>query len=132
MADVDVTDVLFDPDIAGTTFSVIRRQEVISQQGRKTTNDVRTDNVIGAIFPTGDNSLTRKEDFEASADTITVVTTFRLRGPSKDGGNKFDADVVVWNSTNYVVSTLKPFTQYGPGFVEAECSSKDFVDEAPT
>lgn len=132
MAEIDVTDILFDPDIAGDTFSVIRRMETISDQGRKTISNAQIDGVIGAIFPTGDNSLVRKDDFENAVSTITVVTTFRLRGPSKDeSGNKFDADVVLWNGINYIVSSLKPFTQYGPGFVEAECSSKDLLDQAP-
>ena len=33
MAEVDVTDILSDPDVAGDAFTVIRRREIVGQNG---------------------------------------------------------------------------------------------------
>lgn len=136
MPEIDVTDILVDIDIADSQFTVIRRQEVVNNFGETTlvttTYPPTLPQPIGAIYPTGDNKLQRKEDFTSQSDTITVVTQFRLRGASKSGGNKFQPDIVVWNGNNYVVSNVNEFTQYGAGFIEAECTSIDFTPQAPT
>lgn len=88
--------------------------------------------ICGSITPTGDNSLVREEAYEAQLESILVITPFRLRGPSKDNqGNSFQPDIVLWNGNSFVVRTLKDWTSYGAGQVEAECISVDLVQLAP-
>lgn len=131
MPDIDVTELLFDTDLAGNIFTVLRRFQTVNTYGEGVAATTTIPNLIGAIYPTGDNSLVRQEDFQSQANTITVVTTFRLRGPSKDSGNQYDADIVQWSGVNWLVRTVNEFTQYGAGFIEAECTSQDFIDQAP-
>lgn len=131
MPDIDVSDLLFDPDIAGTTFDVIRRQETVGANGVASVAPTTFEDVVGSITPTGDNSLVREEGYSTQSNTIKVITTFRLRGPSKDAGHNFQPDIVVWNGTNYEVKSLNEFTPFGAGFVEADCISIDFTAQAP-
>jgi galactose-6-phosphate isomerase len=138
MPDIDVSDLLFDSDIAGEAFSVIRRQEVVGGNGvatlTVTTLPLAGDPaIVGSVTPTGDNSLVRAEAYSTQSNTIKVITEFRLRGPSKDAaGQSFQPDIVLWNGNHFVVSTLNEWTSYGAGFVEAECTSFDFNTLAPT
>jgi hypothetical protein len=136
MADIDVSDLLGDPDFIDT-FTVLRRQETTNNSGESTlaitTYPTPPDlpQPYGAVFPTGDNKLVRQQDFTTQSSTITVITQFRLRGSSKSGGSEFQPDIVVWNGGNYVVSNVNEYTQYGAGFIEAECTSIDFTPPAP-
>lgn len=137
MPDIDVSDLLFDSDIAGESFQVVRRQETIGSNGvsnlTQTTFPLPGDDpIVGSVTPTGDNSLVRQEAFQTQSNTILVITTFRLRGPSKDsGGASFQPDIVVWSGNQYVVRSLNEWTSFGVGFVAAECASIAFIDLAP-
>lgn len=131
MPDIDVSDLLLDADIAGQIFGVIRRQETVGANGVSTVAATNL-TAVGSITPTGDNSLLREEAFQTGAKTIKVITPFRLRGASKDaGGNSFQPDIVVWNGDNFLVRIVNDWTPFGAGFIEAECSSFDFIDLAP-
>lgn len=134
MSFIDVTDVLLDPDIAGQTFTVVRRQDVVNDHGEGEQVTQVIPGVIGAIYPTGENSLIREVAAEAQAQTITVVTPYRLRPASQETstGRQFQPDLVLWDGNYYVVWTVNEFTQYGPGFIAADCMETDYTTEAPT
>jgi hypothetical protein len=130
--DIDVTDVLLDPMIAGERFTVLRRRELVNNLGVAEWQWETFPNIIGSVTPTGDQSLVRDEGFQAQAKTILVITAFKLRGESKDEARRnYQPDVVVWNENYYMVRTVDDYSRYGAGFVQAECSSTDLVDQAP-
>jgi hypothetical protein len=132
MPQIDVTDILADPFIAGETFTVIRRLEVVDPYGQ---SQVTTQSfaAFGSITPAGDNSLVREEAFQTQAKSITVTTTFQLRGPAKDGfGNTYQPDLVAWKGDNFIVRSVSDFSQYGAGMVQADCTSIDLVDQPPS
>lgn len=128
---LDVSELYNDADVGGEGFVVIRREQLVSDHGKVTTQDQRITNLIGSVYPTGDNSLSRQEAFDAQAKSITVVTNFRLRGVSKQGEKQYKADLVEWMGSRYMVRDVKDFTGYGSGFIEAECTSVENVDDAP-
>lgn len=132
MPDIDVTDLLVDPEIAGDTFDVIRRKQVVDAHGTTTVVPTLFQNVTGSVTPTGDQSLVRAEAYETQANTIKVITTFRLRGVSKEGGDSYLPDVVVWAGSNFEVKSLNDWNRFGAGMMEADCASIDFADQAPT
>jgi hypothetical protein len=121
MAEIDVTDVLFDADVAGDTFTVLRRIETVSQFGISSSRVTAIPNVVGSVQPTGDNSLIREDAYDAQAKTIKVFTSFRLRGVSADGSGTYKPDQIVWNGDVYEVKVLDDYTQFGGGMTEAEC-----------
>jgi len=132
VAELDVTDVLLDADVAGDTFTVLRRREVVSQNGVSTVQVNEVPDVLGSVQPTGDNSLIREESLDAQAKTIKVITTFRLRGPSQTTSEaEYKPDQIVWRGDTYEVKVLDDWTEYGGGMVEAECSQVTYVGTPP-
>ncbi|TWA71915.1 hypothetical protein FBZ84_101181 [Azospirillum baldaniorum] len=131
MASIDLSGLTLSTYIAGTEFAVIRRQEAVGGDGFSTVTPETIGPVYGSISPTGDNSLVRQQDFQTGAKTIKVITAFRLRGPSKEAGASYQPDLILWGGDHYVVRDLKDWTAFGAGFVEADCSSTDFIDSPP-
>lgn len=131
MPDIDVSDVLIDPEIAGDTFTVLRRQETMTVRGKSTVVVTAFDNQVGAVWPSSDNELKRLADYDAQHKAITVVTAFRLRGVSNAGGQSFKPDIVQWGGSNFEVADLKDWSRFGAGMIEAICVETDFVGQAP-
>lgn len=129
---IDVTQVLLDPVVAGEAFEVVRREEVVNAYGESVLTTIRLP-ATGSVQPTGANSLTRLDAFQTQAKTLRVITTFRLRGASKEraSGDSYQPDLVYWRGDYFIVTELEDFTQYGAGMVQANCTSTDFVDDAP-
>ncbi len=131
MPSIDVNDVLISLDIANQTFSVIRRLQT-KDHGRTVTNDTVVPNVRGAVQPIGDNSLLREEQYTSGNNAITVWTQYRLRAASHDGaGNVYQPDLILWNGDYYMVRVLDEWTDFGPGYVRAECIATAYVPNAP-
>jgi hypothetical protein len=135
--DIDVTDVLLDPDVSADTFTVIRRVEVINAYGEPGVTQTVIPNVRGAVYPTGDNSVAREAAFAAQKKSIEVVTPFKLRGVSSETvgappvTTKYLADIIVWAGSQFQIDNLDDFSRYGAGMTVAQASSGNFVDPAP-
>jgi hypothetical protein len=131
--EIDVTDVLIDSDVAGTSFTVIRRQEVVGQNGVAVVTPHVINNVLGSVQASGDNSLIREDTLDAQTKTLRVVTQFRLRGvsagPSASG---YKPDVILWNGDHFEVRMIEDWSQFGGGFIDAECVEIDYVGPPPS
>jgi hypothetical protein len=133
MPTIDVTDVLLDPDVAGQSFTVIRRVEIVNNFGESTLVTKTVPDVIGSIQPNGDNSLMREGSYDAQAKSIIVVTPFRLRGVAKGpGGITYKPDIIIsdiFGAANmFEVSSIKGWGSFGYGFVEAEATTIPWID----
>lgn len=135
MPDIDVTDVLLDGDVAGELFTLVRRQTSVNAANGQVVIVPTTipDISAASIAPVGENSLLREEAFQTQMNAIEVITTYRLRGASKDQGSglSYQPDLVLWQGTYYVVRVLNDWTRYGAGFVAAECIQIDYNDTPP-
>jgi galactose-6-phosphate isomerase len=125
MASLDVTWIPLCAEFSDA-FEVVRRPEQISQFGRVELNG-STIVAYGTIYPTGDNSLVRKDDHQRAAKTLTVVTPFRLH-MSAPG---MQPDLILYRGNTFIVSAVRDYTQFGAGFIEAECSSIEAQDLPP-
>lgn len=119
---VDVTELLIDPDIAGQSFVVLRRQEIVNQYGESTWVVGQAD-VIGSVQPSGDNALIREADYDAQASTIIVLTSYRLRGVAKAATRQYKPDIIFWRHNFYEVTDVKDWSQFGAGMIEAIATS---------
>lgn len=124
MPDLDVSDILTDPDFADS-FDVIRRTQTIDNHGRSVDTETTYANQIGVITNASPNDLNRIEDYQNSQRYLSIVTKFRLQLPST-GKN---ADIVSWRGDRYLVKTLEPYPQYGQGFYQAIVASTDILDQ---
>jgi hypothetical protein len=122
---IDTSELLTDPDFVETV-QVIRRAETISDQGRVSTQNVSYD-VIASVQPQTDQPMIRGPDQQNLPQLIQVISQWRLRGIAPG----YQPDLVVWNGTTFVVNKVFNWSHFGLGFVMAECSSMDHLDQPP-
>lgn len=120
---IDISAALLSPAMADR-FTVMRRTETINDHGRAVIVPTPHANVIGVVTASSKNDLERLDDNQRMGRHLTVVTKFRLRGPSPG----FQPDIIVWNGDSYVVELMDPYPQFGQGFVQAIVGSMDHVD----
>lgn len=125
MADLDVTEILEDPDFA-SVFTVLRRTDVVSPKGRVTTTTKRTRNVLGVVVPSEPTQNSRADDSQMTARNIDIVTRFRLR-PAASGVQP-DQVQLDGDPTIYTVQSIKLWTRFGPGFIKATLGSQNASD----
>ena len=125
MALLDVTSLLADPDLTDT-FTVLRRVETVGTNGRSTTSSQTFVNVVGVVTAIGPSDLDRKDDYQSMSRSISIVTKFRMQGEVTGA----QPDIVVWRGDSYVVRSIDLYPQFGPGFVQVECTSMDRTDVA--
>lgn len=126
MPDLDVTDILFDPDFCDTTLTVTRSMQTVSRLGRAVATK---ETVPFAGVVTVDKSLEsrRMEAGSVVHGAILIVTTERLT----QGQTGRDADIVTYQGRDYRVSFVDPYTAYGAGFVQAHCELLPFDGGSP-
>lgn len=123
---LDVSEVLLDPTLVDS-FTVRRRAETVNEFGESTMSIVVIPNVIGVITSYFDNSLNRLDDREFMKRELSVVTRFRLQGPSPG----FQPDTILWNGNEFLVKKVEPYTSFGFGFIQAIVGSMDAQDQPP-
>lgn len=125
-----VSELMADVDVGNDPLFVIRRQTTTNKYGESVTMTTKI-SLVGAVYPTGPNSLVREEAYQTQAKTITVVTEFRLRPASQVSNTQFQPDLVMWGGDCYIVKSFKDYSKYGAGMIEAECALFNYVDTAP-
>lgn len=116
MPDIDVTDVLFDPDFCDTTLTYRRRTVKVDDDGYAETTTV-TQPFSGVV--TVDRSI--EAQLRMAGQTVNgcilIITTTRLTS----GGTGQLGDIVTYQNREYLVKSVGPYTAYGAGFVQAHC-----------
>lgn len=131
MPQLDVTDVLLDPDFCEVLTVKRRTQTMLKGRPQITTVDVDPA-PVGVVLPQNDAPLQRGPDQQHLPRLYQVHTPFRLRSASKDPtGADLPPDLIIWNGDTLVVNKVQDFSHYGAGWVQADCSSMDPVDNEP-
>lgn len=127
---MDMSDALLEPAFQ-SSFDVQRRADDVDVHGRTQISWTTTPGVPGVVYPSGKNDLERLPDYQRAGKTISVITKFRLQGPSQD----LQPDYVIWPSQTgdpYVVAHLEDYSQYGAGFILAICSTVELLPQPPS
>jgi hypothetical protein len=117
--------VVLDPYLADK-FTVTRRAEVVNlANGRSSTNDTVTPNVVGVVTMAEDESLLREQfpEYQYATRILSIVTKFRMQ-TAVEG---YQPDKVTWRGDDYIVIRIDPYPQYG-NLYEAIVSSIDKTD----
>jgi hypothetical protein len=122
VAEIDVTEILADPDLADS-FVVTRTRQITDTHGRTVALQPSTTTVVGVVQPMSGRTLNMMPDMVNVSGAIELWTTYRLEGPSETT----QSDVVTWQGRNYMVQNVQPFTNYGQGYVHAVCQLIDLV-----
>ncbi|WP_145524539.1 head-tail adaptor [Yersinia rohdei] len=126
MPNLDVTDVLFDPDFCDMSLVVKRNTQTVDDDGFAT-NTVTEKGFAGVV--TVDRSLESRRMMSGNVigGAILIVTVERLT----QGQTGRDADIVTYQNRDYRVTFVDPYTAYGAGFVQAHCELLPFDGGIP-
>ncbi|HEN3600671.1 TPA: head-tail adaptor [Yersinia enterocolitica] len=126
MPNLDVTDVLFDPDFCDMSLVVKRNIQTVDADGFAT-NTVTEKGFAGVV--TVDRSLESRRMMSGNVigGAILIVTVERLT----QGQTGRDADIVTYQNRDYRVTFVDPYTAYGAGFVQAHCELLPFDGGIP-
>lgn len=127
---LDVSSVLLDPQFADT-YSVTRREQTVGNDGLVATSNTTVNNIVGVFTMASPNDLERLDDHQRMGRVMSLITQYRLRGPSLTGSKQWQPDIITFLGDTFVVSTVEPYTRYGAGFVQAIITSIDAIDPAP-
>jgi hypothetical protein len=132
MPDLDVSDVLLDPDFAEQLAIQRRTQTMVKGRPSMTTATI-SPAPWGAVIPQNDVPMQRGPNQQHLPRLLQVHTQFRLRGASKDPdtGADLPPDLIVWNGDTFIVNKVQDFSRFGAGFIQADCSSTDPTDNEP-
>ena len=126
MPNLDVTEILSDPDFADFSLVVTRNVQIVDRQWFATNTPTST-TFTGVV--TVDRSLEarRMQASQVVTGAILIVTTERLT----QGQAGRDADIVTYQNRDYRVTFVDPYTAYGAGFVQAHCELLPFDGGTP-
>lgn len=123
MADLDLTDLLEDPDFA-SVFDVIRQDVVIGANGRGAPTERRYQGIVGVVTPGDTGQILRGEDAATTSRVITVSSRYRFRG----SGDGFVADDIFFDGVRYTVKAVKLWNHLGQGFTRVAAVSTNASD----
>ena len=126
---LDVNDA-FDASMLDTV-TVIRRVSVVDSHGRVATTSSSL-SISAVVTMASPDDIARLPEEEYTNKAITVYTTARLQGASRDeAGVETLPDQVLWHGSVYVVRALDDYSGYGRGFVNAVATLIDPVGPPP-
>jgi galactose-6-phosphate isomerase len=125
MPTIDMSEVLLSPEFMDTV-TIYRRTQQVSDFGEMTTVNKPFYNVGVVVTTTPPNALLRGEDEQNEPNTFTIISTFRLQGPTTNT----QPDLVLYLGNQFIIDSVEEYTRYGSGFVEARMSSIDYSDMA--
>lgn len=118
MAQLDVSDILTDPEFADR-FTVVRNIQSINDKGRANNTENLTP-ARGVVTANNGMQLNRQPDGSLVSGAITIHTRYRLIS----GVDGRDADEVIWQDVRYTVDNVADYSHFGRGFVAASCTIK--------
>lgn len=132
MPDIDVSDLLSDPDFA-ETLTIMRRLQVIDTVTgiSSAESNLILPRPFGVVLPQPDLPIQRGPDQQALPRLIEVHTKYRLRSASIEDDVTYLPDFIVWNGDNFYVNRVYDYSRFGRGFIQADCSSQPTVATAP-
>lgn len=114
MANLDVSDVLYDPDFVDTTLVCLRRTQTVDSYGRAQ-EQTQSIPFQGVVTANEGDTLDVTAEGARVAGSITITTPFTLHM----GGTTAGADYVQWQGTTYIIVNVYDYSTYGRGFVKA-------------
>lgn len=124
MPQLDVSFMTADPMLSDA-ITVTRRKDVVGINGRTTPTVERVFNNIRAVVTQADPAaIMRREEGQIVPRRIFVASTFAFRNASKGAsGVNNHPDIITWNSCDYLVGEVLPYSRFGGGTFEVIADS---------
>ena len=110
MADIDVSELLSDPDFLDTVSLIIRSSTVTG--GRNVLSETITNNVNMIIQPASGKDIAKLPEGARGFETIAIWYKGELSSLRQNGYS----DIIVWNTKRYEVQHVEPFGNWGSGY----------------
>lgn len=119
MPNLDVSDVLLDPDFMTADLVCSRQQVKAGNNGRPQAVDSSM-TFAGVVTTNNGLNMDRRPDGALIKGAINIHTQFALTA----GDANTNADEVVWKGKIYTVTQVLDNLHYGQGFIKAICELK--------
>ena len=119
MANLDVSDVLIDPDFMSRGLTCSRTAVVVGDNGRSQ-KTVTSHTFSGVVTTNNGFNMDRRDDGTLIKGAINIHTQFVLSA----GDAKSQADEIQWRGKTYIVSQVLENLHYGKGSIKAICELK--------
>jgi hypothetical protein len=123
MPDLDVSDILGDPDIAGELITVVRNTRATNVKGRGVDTPT-TFTTYGNVQPASGRQIQTLPEAMRQSASISVTVPVRLIGLKAGTA----PDIITWDSNQYRVMSVQPYGNYGAGYWAAVCTMLDLVE----
>lgn len=123
MADIDVSELLLDPDFVDS-FSVVRTSFTVNSDGISQRTEQVLPDIIGAVQPASGRTLMTLAEASRVEGVYEVYTKYALRGPLEGQ----EADRIIWKGKRMIVTRSNDFTNYGDGYTYAVCTVEGVTD----
>lgn len=123
MANLDLSEIIDDPDFADE-FIVVQQNQIINNQGRQTTMRGEPEDAWGSMQPAGDETYQQFPDLTRMEGTLDCFTraTLRMKGATHA------PDIVLWQDREYLVVARSSYAHFGAGWVRAVLQLREFVE----
>ena len=118
MPDIDVTDLLVDPDFCEQV-TLVRRTQTIANNGVVSLSST-TSTIIAVVTAFG-GDMVRQSEAEFATNAIIVHSITKLEGVTPSG----PPDIIIWRGNNYIVKRSNDWSDFGTGFTSATCELTD-------
>ena len=116
MAQIDVSDILLDPDFVDS-IQLIHRTATISNKGANVVVEAVPVTTVGSVQPASFKQLQRLPDALRTSD----VRSFFIKAAILSDGTSQYPDIIVFGGQRYQVQTVAPWLNYGEGWNEGVC-----------
>jgi hypothetical protein len=121
MAEIDVSDVVTDPDFQDT-FTLIRSVETVDQHGRGSLA-ATTMTLSGVVQAASGRTMELTPDAVRTSEMLEIWTTFGIQ----EATQTTQADQVVWKGTTFIVTHVDVWDNWGQGYRHAVLTRKDML-----
>lgn len=115
MADIDVSDLLLDPDFTDP-LTLIHRTSTVSSLGKNTLVETRVD-TYGSVQPISGKDMVRVPEALKMSD----IRTFFIKAEILSDGASQYPDIIEFFSQRYQIISVEPWLNFGEGWNKGLC-----------
>ncbi|CAB4149605.1 hypothetical protein UFOVP558_12 [uncultured Caudovirales phage] len=119
MAQIDVSDLLLDPDFIDN-LTLIHRTSTVSNAGKNVLVETSVA-TVGSIQPASNKQIMRLPEGLQSSD----VRAFYIKAPILSDGSSQYPDIILFQGARFAIKTVEPWLNFGAGWNMGVCVRED-------
>lgn len=122
MADIDVSDLLLDPDFVND-LQLIHRTATISSAGKNVITEQAAILTVGSVQPASQKDIMRMPE----AMRLKDVRGFWIKAEILADGSSQYPDIIVFAGKRFQVMAIEPWNNYGEGWNKGLCVAEEMA-----